>query len=155
MFNVELKFVSDILLKWFNTKVKSKYLEIDPFTKLNYQRENPIFRQNGKCAICRFPLSIKVKGLEYNESDMSYLDFTIRKEHVFLRNIYDIADIQKSKNIATLESYQTAFEKYIKIVKCMEDEIKSIEYYSDAYDDDLREFWKSIVQPFHIALQKY
>ena len=33
MFNVELKFASDILLKWFNAKIKSKHLELDPMMK--------------------------------------------------------------------------------------------------------------------------
>ena len=59
MFNVELKFASDILLKWFNAKIKSKHLEIDSFAKINYQRQNPKDWQNGKCCICRFPLAIE------------------------------------------------------------------------------------------------
>ena len=58
MLNVELKFASDILLKWFNAKIKSKRLEFDPFAKINYQRQNPIDWQDGKCCICRFPLAI-------------------------------------------------------------------------------------------------
>ena len=58
MLNVELKFAADILLKWFNTKIKSKHLEIEPSIKLKYQRENPIDWEEGKCAICRFQLSI-------------------------------------------------------------------------------------------------
>ena len=52
MFNVELKFASDILLKWFNAKIKSKHLELDPFAKINYLRQNPIDWQDGKCCIC-------------------------------------------------------------------------------------------------------
>ena len=87
MFNVELKFTNDILLKWSNAKIKSKYLELDPFMKLNYQRQNPIDWQGGKCAICRFPLAIEPKGLSFMESDMSYIDFTIRKEHGSLMNV--------------------------------------------------------------------
>ena len=140
MFNVELKFAGDILLKWFNAKIKSKYIELDPFMKLNYQRQIPIDWQEGKCVICRFPLSIEPKGLRFQESDMSYIDFTIRKEHAFLRNIYDVEDLKKSKNIATIESYQKAFECYVTVIKSMEDEIKCVENYDMIYDDTSGEF---------------
>ena len=71
---------------------------------------------------------------------MSYIDFTIRKEHAFLRNIYDVEDLKKSKNISTIESYHEAFKRYIKIITCMEDETKSVETYDMIYDDNLREF---------------
>ena len=71
---------------------------------------------------------------------MPYVDFTLRKEHVFLRNIYSREDLNKSKNIATIEAYQAAFERYIKVIKCMEDEIKCVESYDMIYDDTLREF---------------
>ena len=63
--------------------------------KINYQRQNPIDWQEGKCCICRFPLAIEPRGLSFTESDMSYIDFTIRKEHAFLRNIYDAEDLKK------------------------------------------------------------
>ena len=98
MFNVELKFAGDILLKCFNAKIKSKYLELDPFMKLNYQRQNPIDWQGGKCAICRFPLAIEPEGLCFMESDMSYIDFAIGKEHAFLRNIYDPEELKSKKH---------------------------------------------------------
>ena len=39
-----------------------------------------------------------------------------------------------------IESYQLAFERYIKVIKCMEDEIKCVETYDMIYDDTLREF---------------
>ena len=85
-------------------------------------------------------MSIQPKGLDFTESEMSYIDFTIRKEHAFLRNIYDPDELKISKNMATIEAYHAAFARYIKIVKCMEDEIKSVETYDMIYDDNLREF---------------
>ena len=30
MFNIEIKFATDALLKWFNAKIKSKHLELEP-----------------------------------------------------------------------------------------------------------------------------
>ena len=61
--------------------------------KINYQRQNP--RDWQECCICRFPLAIQPRGLSFTESDMSYIDFTIQKEHAFLRNICDAEDLKK------------------------------------------------------------
>ena len=123
MFNVELKFASDVLLKCFNAKIKSKHLEIDPIVKLKYQRENPVDWVDGKCVICNFPIAVEPKGLEFNESEMSYIDFLIRKEHAILRNIYELDEIKKSENISSLVNYQKAFERFLQIIKNMEEEI--------------------------------
>ena len=70
MFNVEIKFDADALLKWFNVKIKSKHCELDPFTKIKYQKENPIDWLNDKCFFCNFPLEINPKGLNFEESEM-------------------------------------------------------------------------------------
>ena len=42
MFNIELKFAADVLLKWFNAKIKSKDLEVDLIEKTKFQHENPV-----------------------------------------------------------------------------------------------------------------
>ena len=34
MFKIEIKFTADTLLKWFNAKIKSKHLELDPLEKI-------------------------------------------------------------------------------------------------------------------------
>ena len=140
MFNIEITFAADILLKGFNMKVKPKHLEFDPFVRIQYQRENPIDWETTKCFICNFPLNINVKGLGYNESDMSYIDFAIRKEHIFLRNIYEVEDLNKSKNIKNIEFYYAAFDRFLKILKCMENELKDAATYDDIYNDDVRNF---------------
>ena len=140
MFNVEVKFVSDVLSRWFNAKIKSKHIELDPFVKMAYSRENPIDWTKDKCVICNFPMNVQPKRLSFSGPDMSYIDFMIRKEHAFLRNIYSSDEIMESKNIATIENYQKAFEKYLKIIKNMEEEIRSVETYELVYSDELREF---------------
>ena len=114
MFNIELKFASDVLLKWFSIKIKSKHIELDHFVKMAYSRENPIDWNKDKCVTCNFPKDVQPRGLDFNGTDMSYIDFLIRKEHAFLRNIYDVVEIKESKNISTIENYQKAFEKYLK-----------------------------------------
>ena len=140
MFNIEIKFAADILLKWFNMKDKPKNLELDPFIRIKYQTENPIDWETTKCFICSFPLNITPRGLNYTECDISYIDFVIRKEHAFLRDIYDAEDLKKSKNIKDIESCYSDFEHYLKIIKYMEDEIKNVSIYEMIYNDDAKEF---------------
>ena len=129
LFNIELKFACDILQKWFNFKIKSN------------NRENPITRES-RCVICHFPLNVSPKVLSFSENDMSYLDFLIRKEHAFIRNIFDEKDLKKSKNISTLEKYQAAMELFIHLVRVAEQEIKTVESYDMIYDEKLEEFLK-------------
>ena len=105
LFNIELKFACDILLKWSNFKIKPDKLELDPLTRLKYERENSVTAET-KCCICYFPMQLNPKGLKFNENEMSYLDFIIRKEHSFIRNIFSEKELKISKNICSLEIYQ-------------------------------------------------
>ena len=107
LFNIELKFACDILMKWFNFKIKSNNLEIPNILRIEYNRNNPITADT-KCCICNFPLDVAPKGLKFEGNDMSYLDFLIQKEHAFIRNIFDENELKKSKNLANLETYHSA-----------------------------------------------
>ena len=51
MFNIELKFTCDILIKWFDFKFKS--LSISNLIHIEYNRKNPITEET-KCCICSF-----------------------------------------------------------------------------------------------------
>ena len=68
---------------------------------------------------------------------MSYLDFLIRKEHAFIRNIFDEADLKRSKN---LKSYHEAMILFIHLVQIAENEIKSISSYGQIYNKKLENF---------------
>ena len=105
MFNTELKFAADVLLKWFNAKIKSKNLELDLTEKNIFQHENEIDWKKDKYCICNLLIDVKVKSLEYEERDVSYFDFLIRKEHAFLRNISSNEKLNRSPSIKYLESY--------------------------------------------------
>ena len=94
-FNIELKFACGILLKWFNFKIKSGNLEVSPLKQIQYERENPITEES-KCVICHFPMKVQTKGLEYDKNEMSYLDVLIRKEHAFIRNIFDEDELKET-----------------------------------------------------------
>ena len=83
MFNIEIIFAA--LPKWFNAKAKSRHLELDPFEKINFQKENPIDWEKDKCCICNFSIDVNPKCLQHEEVNMSHFDFLIRKELAFLR----------------------------------------------------------------------
>ena len=152
LFNIELKFACDLLNKWFNHRIRSDNLAIPEFRRREFSRNNPITPET-KCSICHFPLNIALKGLSYKENEMSYLDFLIRKEHAFIRNIFDEKELKKSKNIATLENYQSAMELFVHLVKVAEQEIKTVESYDMIYDEKLENFLKENVPAYEYDLE--
>ena len=78
MFSTELKFATDCLLKWFNSKYKN--LELSIKRKRKYEIENPINWENDKCHICTFPLHINPTKSYVRKENMSFGDFIIEKE---------------------------------------------------------------------------
>ena len=141
LFNIELKFSCDILMKWFNCKIKSNNLELPMCLRLECNRNNPTTADT-KCCICKFPLDVMPKGLKFEGNDMSYLDFLIQKEHAFIRNIFDEVELKKSKNLASLETYHSAMVLFTHLVRIAENEIKNVESYDMIYDEKLEKFLK-------------
>ena len=137
MFNIELKFACDILMCWFNHKIKILYLDNE--IAINYRRTFPITTET-KCVICDFPLQVDPKGLEYKENEMSYLDFLIREEYAFIKNIFDEEELKLSKSISNLETYWRMMKLYIHLLKVTEIELKSANFFSDIDDDFLQKF---------------
>ena len=86
MFTTELKFASEFLLKWF-TKKHMKF-ELTNEENQNYKRANQLNIEKDKCHICEFPLDLKIKGINANETEMTYSDFIIISFHMLLHNIY-------------------------------------------------------------------
>ena len=151
LFNVELKFACDILQKWYNFKIKPGNLDISLLKRLKYERENPL-TTDSKCAICHFPIKVNTKGLSFDKNDISYLDFLIRKEHAFIRNIFNESELKKSKKISSLEKSQTAMESFIHLVRVAEQEIKVVGSYDMIFDDKLREFLMEIAPAYEYDL---
>ena len=139
MFNIELKFACDILLQWFNYKFKSDRNNIPNDLAIEYNRQNPITAET-KCCICDFPLDVAPKGINLKGNEISFLGFLIKKEHAFLRNIYDEEDLQKSKNISNKEIPYDTMLLFIHLVRVAETEIKSSSTFHDIYDEKLKEF---------------
>ena len=63
------------------------FLELDHLTKQTYGKNNRIDWTKTNCCICGFKLSVGASFGPKSEK-MAYLDFIIKKEHLFLRNIF-------------------------------------------------------------------
>ena len=132
MFSVELKFVADCLLTWFNEKFRSQHVEIDLSRKIAYKANSPISWDKNKCFICNFPIQINAKGPHVPNPKMSYTDFYIRFEHTFLRNIYSREELASS-------TYLSIFENYYKIY---ESTLNNNLTFDEIADDELVDFLK-------------
>ena len=113
MFSTELKFTVDVLVKWFNGIFKSRFNELDEIKKQLFTKNNPIDFSHETCVICSFKLAT---GTQYGD-DIWYdwYDFTVRKEHLFLRNIYSSQELKQSENIKDLEHYYRAFDYFLHV----------------------------------------
>ena len=139
MFNTELKFACDVLMCCFNEKFRKTRANLTNADSTQYRRRNPI-TSDTKCAICDFGIEVEPKGLKYKENNMSYLDFLIKKEYSFLKNIFDENDLKESKSICNLENYHDKMQLFLHLIKVSEIELKSASFFSEISDDLLEGF---------------
>ena len=135
MFSIELKFASDCLINWFNSKFKNENLQLSNNKKRNYEVENPINWETDKCWICNFPLHINPRTPNAVKEKMSYGDFIIQKEHTFLRNIFSKEELMLSDAIKNIESFHENFSKFLQIVDYLQQSINSIVFCNKFCDD--------------------
>ena len=152
MLNIELKFTCDILMKWFNYKTKSSRLSVPNILATEYNRHHPITAES-KCCICNFLLDTAPKGLEFEGNEMSYLDFLIKKEHAFIRNIYDKSDLEKSKNIVSDKIYYDTMVLFIHLVRVAEKEIKTASTFHGICDEKLEKFLREYCPAYEYDLE--
>ena len=79
---------------------------------------------------------------------MSYGDFVIKKEHMFLRNIFSKEELLKSSSINTFESFHMHFIKFLEIVVFLEEEINSSRQFSDCSYPNLIRFIEKYLSEF-------
>ena len=115
MFCIEAAFVKKALLAWFDKKTKSHNLEIDAFSKTQYEQKNPVKWKNDKCGICKMPLRVEPASFETPDDKMTFEDFIVRFEHKFIRNIYTYEQIKDSHHLQTLEKYYKISQKFVAI----------------------------------------
>ena len=129
MFCTEIKFATDCLLKWYHNKYKNIELSIE--SKNEFERENPIDWQNGECVVCRFPLDATPSKTFVENEKMSYGDFIIKKEHMFLRNVFSKETLSKSIALSSLKSFHKHFNEFLEIVIFLEEAINKSLHFSD------------------------
>ena len=142
MFTVELRFVADYFLTWFNKKFRSQHLEIDFGRKIAHKAKNPINWYKDKCYICNFLMQINAKGLHVANLEMSYTDFYIRFEHKFLRNLYSREELASSAHLGTLENHYKVFDKFLTVVILLESTLSNNLTFSEIVYDELMDFLK-------------
>ena len=115
MFSIELFFLKDTIIRWFNQKIKSSNLVVNPINKANYKK-NPIDWKNDKCYLCKFKLDIVPTKFDTSDLEMTFGDFAIRYEYKFLKNIFSPEQLQKSEHLMSLENYYVVYKKVISAV---------------------------------------
>ena len=140
MFSTEMKFATDCLLNWFNSKYKNENLQLDIERKREYEIKNPINWQTDKCWICNFPLQINRAKPNASKDQISYGDFIIEKEHKFLRNIFSKKELESSDAIKNIESFHDHFCKFLQIVVYAQQCINSMKDFLECYYEELIDF---------------
>ena len=137
MFCTELKFASDCLMKWFNSKFKIGNMQLSNKVKRNYEVKNPINWEIDCCCTCTFPLEINPTMSDATKGKMSYSDFVIVKEHKFLRNIFSEDELSPSDALKNICSYHENFSQFLKIVVHLQQSLNSIKKFADCVYGDL------------------
>ena len=79
LFALELKFTIDTLVKWFNSTIKTKSLEVDNFQKQAFMEKNSLDLAKTTCSICDFKLCLSsYEGHEQTLNLTTWFDFIVQ-----------------------------------------------------------------------------
>ena len=145
MFSTELKFASECLMSWFNSKFKNENLQLTNAKKRDYKIKNPVNWESDCCCICIFPLEINPTESNTPKGKMPYADF-IAKEHKFLRNIFSEDELSTSEAIKNINSFHLNFSKFLKIVVCLQNTLNLIQGFSDCNFEALNDFCRDFCE---------
>ena len=106
LFSVELKFTIDTLKYWFSRLIKPNFFEIDSDKKQKFRKGKPIDKDS-LCCICDFPIAV--------HDEKGWLDFVVKCEYLFLRNIYSYKDLKQMK-IENEENYKDIIHELLSFV---------------------------------------
>ena len=104
MFSIELFFLKDTIIRWFNQKIKSSNLVVNPILKAEFEKKAVDWSKD-KCYLCQFKLDVMPTQFNISNSEMTFGDFVIRYEHKFLRNIFEPEVLKKNQHLYSLEAY--------------------------------------------------
>ena len=71
-----------------------------------------------KCSICSFKLALGSLDGAGKKKIITYLDFVVSKEHIFIRIIVDSEDLENCKEIRTVENYHKSLSYFFKLLSC-------------------------------------
>ena len=108
--------------------------------KRKYEVEFPIDWENGCCCLCKFLLIINLTKFDVSLENMSYSDFIILKEHKFLRNIFSLEDLLKTKALRNIEQYHLAFQKFLTVSIFLEDSLNTLAEFHECCNNKLIKF---------------
>ena len=114
LFSIKLKFTMDTLTDWFSNTIKPKFLDVNDIKKQIYIKENAIVPSKTACSICEFLLVVEANG-----EHKRWYDFIVECEYLFLRNIYNEANLKKMK-IENIEKYYEIFDRLVDLFPVVE-----------------------------------
>ena len=104
------------LNNYFDSVAKVAKKELTLSEKENFRSFAEFNPQDGKvshCYFCEFPInSREINSFDTSMKSCSRLDFVIRKEYQFLKNIFDKKEIANSEHLKSLQSYMTPLFSY-------------------------------------------
>ena len=80
--------------------------------KCSMNKKNPVNWKNDQCIICKITLKIEPTYFEMPDDEMTYRDFVICFEHMFIRNFYTYDKIKESHHLETLEKYYEIYRYF-------------------------------------------
>ena len=105
--------------KYFGTVVKPNDCELPIAEKENFHsfaEFNPRDRKVTHCYLCECPIDSKIcYGPDVLIAKSSRLDFLIRKEYLFLKNVFTEQEIKESTHLSSLPNYYDAMNYLIKV----------------------------------------
>ena len=66
--------------------------------------------------ICNFLLDIQDSHQTGKDKLKTWYDFVVKKEHLFITNIYSQEEVSSTDNISDISNYYEQFSRFIKIV---------------------------------------
>ena len=103
---IEMWMVYRCFRKYFDTVLKPNNAQLTEEEKGAYHYTadcNSFLEEYQKCCLCEFPLEAKVlNSVDKPNASCSCLDFVIRKEYQFLKNILSRDEIETSRHLNSL-----------------------------------------------------
>ena len=109
--------------KHFDTVVKLQNAELTEEEKQQFHSKalcNSFLDEYNRCCLCEFPLEANfLNDLDKPTRDCSRLDFVLRKEYQFIKNVLSNEEISKCKHLNSLSTYYKANEILVKSLRLL------------------------------------